>query len=89
MELVSVSNADVVSEVPTKNRVWKTLKVWKDFASEVRLIPLFTCFLCIFFTYGAVDAKNVEIDELLLKTLKCKLNINKTPLASGLAKNLY
>ena len=82
MELVSVSNADVVSEVSTKNHVWKTLKVWKDFASGVRPIPLFTCFLCIFFTYTAVDAKNVEIDELLLKTLKCKFNI-------GLAKNLY
>ena len=88
MELVGVSNADVVSEVSTKNRVWKTLKVWKDFASGVRPIPLFTCFLRIFFTYGAVDAKNVKIDELLLKTLKCKLNI-KTPLAPGLAKNLY
>ena len=89
MELVGVSNADVVSEVSTKNRVWKTLKVWKDFASGVRRpIPLFTCFLRIFFTYGAVDAKNVKIDKLLLKTLKCKLNI-KTPLAPGLAKNLY
>ena len=76
MELVGVSNADVVSEVSTKNRVWKTLKVWKDFASGVRPIPLFTCFLRIFFTYGAVDAKNVKIDELSLKTLKCKLNIS-------------
>ena len=76
MELVGVSNADVVSEVSTNNRVWKTLKVWKDFASGVRPIPLFTCFLCIFFTYGAVDAKNVKINELLLKTLKCKLNIS-------------
>ena len=76
MELVGVSNADVVSEVSTNNRVWKTLKVWKDFASGVRPIPLFTCFWCIFFTYGAVDAKNVEMDELLLKTLKRKLNIS-------------
>ena len=77
MELVGVSNADVVSEVSTKNRVWKTPKVWKDFASGVwRPIPLFICFLCIFFTYGAVDAKNVKTDELLLKTFKCKLNIS-------------
>ena len=84
MELVGVSNADVVSEFSIKNRVWKTLKVWKDFASGLRPIPLFTCFWCIFFTYGAVGAKNVKIDELLLKTLKFKFNM-----PPGLAKKLY